>query len=74
MPSTVESESSEENLGCYHRYKYVQDMAMLCGHNGCCRTQAQFKALAERAGLAIKRVWDCKGHGGIVELVLPGCV
>ena len=74
MPSTVESENSKGDLGCYHRYKHVHDVAMMCGMNGSCRSEKKFRELAERAGLVVKTVWDCRGHCGLVELVLPGCV
>lgn len=71
MPSTVTSDGKDDNLGCYHRYKHMYDMAMMCGLNGRSRSEVQFRELAEKAGLVLKKVWECRGHGGLVELVLP---
>lgn len=71
MPSAILSNSEGGSLGSYHRYKHILDMAMMCGMNARGRGDAQFRQLAERAGLAVKAVWECRGHGGLVELVLP---
>lgn len=71
MPSAILPHSEGGSLGCYHRYKHILDMAMMCGMNGRGRSESQFRQLAERAGLVVKTVWECRGHGGLVELVLP---
>jgi len=73
IPSATASGEEAEVKGHYHRYKHIYDMAMMVGTNGRSRSPAQFGELAKRAGLNVRKVWKCRGHGGLVELALPGC-
>jgi hypothetical protein len=64
-------ESGPEAHGCFHRYGHMYDVAMMVGTNGRSRTPSKFGDLGQMAGLEVKKVWECKGHGGLVELRLP---
>jgi hypothetical protein len=38
--------------------------------NGIERKPAELRNIAERAGLRLNRIWDCRSQVGLVELVL----
>lgn len=38
--------------------------------NGIERTPAQIRNVIERAGLCLRRFWDCRSQVGLVEVVL----
>lgn len=59
------------NWGYYTRYSHNRDLAMMTIINGIERKPTEFRALAEAAGLKLRKIWDCRSQVGIVELVLP---
>ncbi|KAH7304214.1 S-adenosyl-L-methionine-dependent methyltransferase [Stachybotrys elegans] len=58
------------NWGYYTRYSHQRDLAMMSIINGIERKPAEFRRLAERAGLRLRKIWDCRSQVGLVELVL----
>lgn len=58
------------NWGYYTRYSHQRDLAMMSIINGIERKPTEFRQLAERAGLKIRKIWDCRSQVGLVELVL----
>ncbi|KAI0930163.1 hypothetical protein AcV5_006947 [Taiwanofungus camphoratus] len=56
------------NYGWAHKFSNQHDMTMLSIHNGMERTPDNFKALAERAGLRIVKIWECRGLAHITEM------
>ena len=39
--------------------------------NGIERKPAEFRAIADAAGLRLRKIWDCRSQVGLVELTLP---
>lgn len=56
------------NYGWAHKYSNQADLNMLTAHNGQERTPDDFSALAERAGLRLVKIWECRGAIHITEL------
>ncbi|KND89113.1 Sterigmatocystin 8-O-methyltransferase [Tolypocladium ophioglossoides CBS 100239] len=59
------------NWGYSTRYSHQRDLAMMAIINGIERKPEEFRALAERAGLYLRKIWDCRSQVGLVEMVLP---
>ncbi|KAI8630832.1 S-adenosyl-L-methionine-dependent methyltransferase [Xylariaceae sp. FL1651] len=59
------------NWGYYTRYSHQRDLAMMSIINGIERKPAELRDIAERAGLRLRKIWDCRSQVGLVELVLP---
>ncbi|KAI1335920.1 S-adenosyl-L-methionine-dependent methyltransferase [Xylariaceae sp. FL0016] len=59
------------NWGYYTRYSHNRDLAMMAIINGIERKPAEFRSLAEAAGLKLRKIWDCRSQVGIVEMTLP---
>ncbi|KZT74220.1 S-adenosyl-L-methionine-dependent methyltransferase [Daedalea quercina L-15889] len=55
------------NYGLANAYSGMLDMAMLALFNGCERTPEQLDTVADRAGLRIEKIWECRGPIGITE-------
>ncbi|PLN86961.1 S-adenosyl-L-methionine-dependent methyltransferase [Aspergillus taichungensis] len=60
------------NYGYFTRYSHQRDIAMMALINGIERTPAEFRDIAERAGLVLRKIFDCRSQVGLVECVLPG--
>ncbi|KAI0512934.1 S-adenosyl-L-methionine-dependent methyltransferase [Xylaria bambusicola] len=60
------------NWGYYTRYSHQRDLAMMSIINGIERKPTEFKDLVDRAGLRLRKIWDCRSQVGLVEIVLPG--
>jgi hypothetical protein len=60
------------NYGYFTRYSHQRDVAMMALINGIERTPDEFKDIAGRAGLVVKRYVNCRSQVGLVECVLPG--
>ncbi|THC94252.1 hypothetical protein EYZ11_006261 [Aspergillus tanneri] len=60
------------NYGYFTRYSHQRDVAMMALINGIERTPAEFKDIAGRAGLVLRKIYDCRSQVGLVECVLPG--
>lgn len=39
--------------------------------NGIERKPDEIRSLVERAGLRLRKIWDCRSQVGLVEIVLP---
>ncbi|KAI0465612.1 S-adenosyl-L-methionine-dependent methyltransferase [Xylaria cf. heliscus] len=59
------------NWGYYTRYSHQRDLAMMSIINGIERKPAEFRNLIDRAGLRLKKIWDCRSQVGLLEIVLP---
>ncbi|EOD45656.1 putative o- protein [Neofusicoccum parvum UCRNP2] len=59
------------NWGYYTRYSHQRDLAMMAIINGIERTPAEFRAVVARAGLRLRKIWDCRSQVSLVEVVLP---
>lgn len=59
------------NWGYYTRYSHQRDLAMMSIINGIERKPAEFRDLVNRAGLRLRKIWDCRSQVGLVEIVLP---
>ena len=59
------------NWGYYTRYSHQRDLGMMAIINGIERKPAEFRALADAAGLHLRKIWDCRSQVGLVELTLP---
>ncbi|GAP82680.1 putative o- protein [Rosellinia necatrix] len=59
------------NWGYYTRYSHQRDLAMMSIINGIERKPAEFRDLVDRAGLKLRKIWDCRSQVGLVEIVLP---
>ncbi|KAI0409179.1 S-adenosyl-L-methionine-dependent methyltransferase [Xylaria palmicola] len=59
------------NWGYYARYSHQRDLAMMSIINGIERKPAEFRELVNRAGLKLRKIWDCRSQVGLVEIVLP---
>lgn len=44
---------------------------MLSIINGIERKPTEFSDIVERAGLRLRKIWDCRSQVGLVEVVLP---
>jgi hypothetical protein len=60
------------NYGYFTRYSHQRDVAMMALINGIERTPEEFKDIAGRAGLVLRKIYDCRSQVGLVECVLPG--
>ncbi|KAK7745653.1 hypothetical protein SLS62_009694 [Diatrype stigma] len=60
------------NWGYYTRYSHQRDFVMMSTINGIERKPTELKHIIERAGLQLKKIWDCRSQVGLVEVVLPG--
>ncbi|KAL7622056.1 hypothetical protein AAE478_007557 [Parahypoxylon ruwenzoriense] len=58
------------NWGYYTRYSHQRDLAMMAIINGIERKPAEFRNIIERAGLRLRKIWDCRSQVGLVEVVL----
>jgi len=58
------------NYSIASTYAHVMDLTMMTYFKGMERTPAQFRVLAERAGLTVVGIWDCRCAQSIVELRL----
>lgn len=58
------------NYGSASIFKNMQDLAMLALFNGTERTPAQLSVLAERAGLKVAKIWECRSLVSITEMRL----
>ncbi|KAH9925247.1 O-methyltransferase-domain-containing protein [Fomitopsis serialis] len=58
------------NYGRADAFKSMHDMVMLSVFNGSERTPGQLGVIAERAGLTIEKIWECRGPVSITELRL----
>lgn len=59
------------NWGYYTRYSHQRDLAMMSIINGIERKPAEFRNLVNRAGLRLRKIWDCRSQVGLLEIVLP---
>ncbi|KAI0437523.1 S-adenosyl-L-methionine-dependent methyltransferase [Xylaria telfairii] len=59
------------NWGYYTRYSHQRDLAMMSIINGIERKPAEFRNLVDRAGLRLRKIWDCRSQVGLLEIVLP---
>ncbi|RYP22781.1 hypothetical protein DL765_001490 [Monosporascus sp. GIB2] len=59
------------NFGYHKRYSHQRDLAMMSIINGIERKPSEFRDLAERSGLKLTRIVDCRSQVGLVELMLP---
>ncbi|RYC54807.1 hypothetical protein CHU98_g11403 [Xylaria longipes] len=59
------------NWGYYTRYSHQRDLAMMSIINGIERKPAEFRNLIDRAGLKLRKIWDCRSQVGLLEIVLP---
>ena len=58
------------NYGKANAFKGMRDIWMLALGNGAERTPEQLAAIANRAGLRIEKIWECRGPASITELRL----
>jgi hypothetical protein len=58
------------NWGYYTRYSHQRDLTMMSIINGIERTPSEFVSIIERAGLRLRKIWDCRSQVSIVEAVL----
>lgn len=58
------------NYGSSVRYSHQRDLCMMEIINGIERTRDQLRNVVEKAGLRIKRVWECRSQLALVELRL----
>jgi len=56
------------NYGTAHSFANMHDLFMFTMFNGGERTAGEFAALAERAGLKVTRIWECRGLTSITEM------
>ncbi|KZT74218.1 S-adenosyl-L-methionine-dependent methyltransferase [Daedalea quercina L-15889] len=61
------------NYGRANLFTGMRDMVMLAMFNGSERTPEQIDAIANRAGLKIEKIWECRGPYSITEL-RPTCI
>ncbi|PWY93216.1 S-adenosyl-L-methionine-dependent methyltransferase [Aspergillus sclerotioniger CBS 115572] len=59
------------NYGYWTRYSHQRDITMMSIINGIERTPAEFAGLIERAGLRLRKIWDCRSQVSLVECILP---
>ena len=58
------------NYGYHTRYCHQRDLCMMGIINGIERTPLQFNDIVERAGLKLKKIWECRSVVGIIEVTL----
>lgn len=58
------------NYGYAARYSHQRDLAMMGIINGIERTPAQWKALVEKAGFQLKKIYPCRSQVGLIEVGL----
>ena len=58
------------NYGVSVRYSHQRDLCMMSIINGIERTPDQLKAIVEKSGLRIEKVWECRSQVSIVEVRL----
>lgn len=58
------------NYGVGVRYSHQLDLLMMGIINGIERTPDQLKAVVEKSGLRIDKVWECRSQMPIMELRL----
>ncbi|OTA52207.1 S-adenosyl-L-methionine-dependent methyltransferase [Hypoxylon sp. EC38] len=58
------------NWGYFTRYAHQRDLAMMSVINGIERTPAQLRNIVERAGLCVRKFWECRSQVGLAEVVL----
>lgn len=56
------------NYGYHTRYSHQRDLAMMSIINGIERTPAMFRDIAERSGLELTKIWECRSQVSLVEL------
>ncbi|TCD63174.1 hypothetical protein EIP91_005871 [Steccherinum ochraceum] len=56
------------NYGAAHRYQHLRDLNMLTLLNGRERGPEEFRMLAEKAGLKLEKIWECRGFVWITEM------
>ncbi|KAI1172125.1 S-adenosyl-L-methionine-dependent methyltransferase [Nemania sp. FL0916] len=59
------------NWGYYTRYSHQRDLAMMSIINGIERKPSEFRDIINRAGLRLRKIWDCRSQVGLLEIVLP---
>lgn len=59
------------NYGYFTRFSHSRDLSMMAIINGIERKSTEFRDLVDRAGLHLKRFWECRSQVGLVEVVLP---
>lgn len=59
------------NWGYVKRYSHQRDLAMMSIINGIERTPDEFRVLASKAGLVVRKMWECRSQVGLVEMGLP---
>ena len=57
------------NWGYFTRYSHQRDLAMMTMINGIERRPEEFKDIVERAGLRVRKFWECRSQVGLVEVV-----
>lgn len=59
------------NYGYFVRYSHQRDITMMSIINGIERTPGEFKDIIERAGLVMRKIYDCRSQVSLIECVLP---
>lgn len=59
------------NYGYFVRYSHQRDITMMSIINGVERTPGEFKVIIERAGLVMRRIYDCRSQVSLIECMLP---
>ena len=59
------------NYGYFTRWSHQRDLTMMSIINGIERTPAEFKDIIERAGLIMRKIYDCRSQVSLIECVLP---
>lgn len=58
------------NYGTFARYAHHLGLAMMGVFNGAERTPNELRALAERAGLEVTCIWECRSSVHVTEMML----
>ncbi|KAL6302966.1 S-adenosyl-L-methionine-dependent methyltransferase [Sparassis latifolia] len=58
------------NYGTSIRFAHESDLMMMSLFNGAERVPADFRSIAQRAGLEVSRIWECPGDC-VIEMRLP---
>jgi len=56
------------NYGSAHQSGNMHDLIMMAVHNGMERTPEMLDALANRAGMKLSKIWECRGIISVIEL------
>ncbi|CCM06253.1 uncharacterized protein FIBRA_08502 [Fibroporia radiculosa] len=59
------------NYGIAHMFSIMDDLDIMSLMNGMERTPDQLHGLAERAGLTVIKIWECRGSMHVIEMRLP---